>query len=91
MKKLYRFAWDCGRQGTVEGLFVADSDEVDAAIGERVYFGEILGKHSEIHGTLEASEIQVVADDPVFVQKFEEYDCASGYNPLDYLSKNREE
>ncbi|ADQ53308.1 hypothetical protein 65p300 [Aeromonas phage 65] len=51
MLKLYRFYWDAGRGGSVEGLFVEDSEVVEKYIGSDVYFGEILGKHSEVEGT----------------------------------------
>ena len=86
MKKLYRYEMDCGRAGTVEGLFTADDAEVAAAIGKDVQFGEILGKHSEVAGTLDASEFEELTDDAAFIAKFEEFHCASGYNPLDYIN-----
>lgn len=78
---LWRFYWDCGRQGDVEGVFKATKEEVDAAIGMEVYFGEILGKHSEVFGELEVGEITLESDDPLVVKNAVE----SGYNPLDYL------
>lgn len=78
---LWRFYWDCGRQGEVEGIFKAAKEEVDAAIGMEVYFGEILGKHSEVYGELEEGEITLESDDPLVVKNAIE----SGYNPLDYL------
>ena len=53
MKKLYKFYWDCGRQGDIESIFIATEKDIKANIGEEVYFGEILGKHSEIYGILE--------------------------------------
>lgn len=57
MKSLYKFEWDVGRMGELDGLFVAYDKEVKAAIGKEVYFGEVLGKHSEIYGELEESEL----------------------------------
>lgn len=75
--------------GTVEGLFVADKDAVKAAIGEEVYFGEILGKHSEVCGPLEARDIKVITDDPAVVKVFNDYELSSGYNPLSYLQKDQ--
>lgn len=78
---LWSFFWDCRRQGEVEGLFTATKEEVDAAIGKQVYFGEILGKHSDVYGTLEEGEITLESDDPLVVLNAKE----SGYNPLDYL------
>lgn len=78
---LWRFHWDCGRQGSVEGIFKATKEEVDAAIGKEVYFGEILGKHSEVYGIIEDGEIEIISDDPLIVKQATE----SGYDPLDYL------
>lgn len=78
---LWSFYWDCRRQGEVEGLFKATKEEVENAIGKKVYFGEILGKHSEVYGTIEEGEIQLVSDNPIEVMNATE----SGYNPLEYL------
>jgi hypothetical protein len=77
--------------GYVRGLFVATDDEIKAAIGRKVYFGEILGKHSEIYGTLEEKDLVRLTDDPDFIAKFKEYGCASGYSPLEYLEDEEEE
>ena len=88
MKKIYRFCWDVGRMGTVEGIFIADSNEVEKQIGKEVYFGEILGKHSEICGTLDNEDLEIKSDDPAFVEKCIEVfgdGTISGYNPLDYI------
>jgi hypothetical protein len=78
---LWSFYWDCGRQGEIEGLFKATKEEVENAIGKDVYFGEILGKHSEVYGTIEEGEIELVSDNPLEVMSATE----SGYNPLEYL------
>jgi len=82
MRKLYKYRWDFYRMGVVEGIFVAEDTDVDAAIGTHVYFGEILGKHSEVQGTLEADHLRVLTDDQDFIAKFVELGCESGYNPL---------
>lgn len=78
---LWKFYWDCGRQGDVEGLFKATKEEVQNAIGKEACFGEILGKHSDIYGTIEEGEIQLVSDNPIEVMNATE----SGYNPLNYI------
>ncbi len=91
MKHLYHFEWDCGRNGTVEGTFVAEESSVVAAMGKRVYFGEILGKHSEVLGDLGSGDIKILTSDPVFVEGFERYlPRGAGYNPLNYLSEEGE-
>jgi hypothetical protein len=90
-RALWKFEWHVGRMGTVRGLFVATDEEVEKHIGADVYFGEILGKHSEIYGTIERDDLKRLTDDEAFISKFEEYGCASGYNPLEYLREDEEE
>lgn len=90
-KALWRFHWSVGRMGDVDGLFVATDAEVEDALGREVYFGEILGKHSEVYGTLEAKDLTRLTGDPSFISKFEEYGCGNGYNPLDYLNAEEDD
>lgn len=86
---LWRFYWDCDRQGSVEGLFVATESEVKEAIGRDVYFGEILGKYSEVSGTIEDGEIKKIDLDTETVERVTKLlgDTWSGYNPLEYISR----
>lgn len=87
MKKLYKFKWDCGRQGDVEGVFVAEEEGVRDAIGKDICFGEILGKHSDIVGTLEKRDIQILSEDCRFIEQFSKIVGKIGYNPLDYVKE----
>jgi hypothetical protein len=90
-KVLWKFHWDCGRMGDVRGVFVATEDEIVVALGKRVYFGEILGKHSEVAGTLRKEDLTLLTDDQDFITKAIAYGVASnGYNPLEYLSEEEE-
>lgn len=93
MKKLYKFYWDCGRQGDVEGIFIADEKEIERAIGNEVYFGEILGKHSEIYGVLEDHDISELEVSETTIEELEKVLGRSivGYNPLDYMEDFEEE
>lgn len=83
-KAIYKFYADCGRMGFLDGVFVAEKQKVKNIIGKKVYFGEVLGKHSEIYGTIEEDEITFISDDPHFVELFEKHDLSSGYNPIEY-------
>jgi len=90
MKKyLWRFNFGCGRMGSLKGLFVATEKEVEDAIGQEAYFGEVLGKHSEIYGTIERDEIVKVELDSKTVEKVSKIlgDTWSGYNPLHYVEE----
>lgn len=81
MRKLYRFDWDCGRMGSVDGIVVADDAEVAGAIGKQINFGEILGKHSEVYGTLEEKEMTVISEDQEFIDKLVDVFKAEPENP----------
>jgi hypothetical protein len=87
MKYLYKFYWDCGRSGELEGLFVATEEEVNAAIGSEAYFGEVLGKHSEVYGTIEEGEITKLDVSPEAVEEVSKYlgSTWSGFNPLYFV------
>lgn len=90
MKAIYRMKLDFGRMGKLTGIFVAEKDEVDSAIGSEIYFGEVLGKHSEISGPLEEHDISMVTDDQQAVEMFEKYNLKTGYNPLSYIQEEEE-
>jgi hypothetical protein len=84
---LAKFNWDCGRQGSVNSLFVTTENELAELVGQTIYFGEVLGKHSDISGTLEADDVKVVSEDQEFITKLVEIigsDTISGHNPLHY-------
>lgn len=80
--------------GFIDGLFIADESKVEEAIGKEIYFGEVLGKHSDIYGTLEKEDIEVIdiGEDTV-VQIFEAFggSTLSGYNPLEYYESQKDE
>jgi len=92
MLKLYSFDWDCGRMGDLEGIFVAEESDVNNVLGKEIYFGEVLGKHSEISGEIVDGDIKVIDEDQQFITKLlnvfgleEDGGTLSGHNPLDYL------
>lgn len=87
MKGIYEFYWPMSRSADITGTFIADSEDVAKVIGKYVYFGEIAGKHSEVFGNIEASEITLKTDDQTFISMFEEImgeDWSTGINPLEY-------
>ena len=91
MKKLFKFKFDCGRMGELNGIFAADQNDIDKVMGEEIYFGEVLGKHSEIVGPLEEGDLTILSEDQEFIKKFEEIVGDIGYNPLDYIEEEGEE
>lgn len=84
---LYKFEFDCGRQGYLSGAFIAEADEIASLVGQDVYFGEVLGKHSEIYGVIEEGDIMLVTDDPQVVATLKAVNFGSGHNPLQYLEE----
>jgi hypothetical protein len=86
-KYLWKFHWDCGGEGDVDGLFVATESEVNELIGKEVYFGEILGKHSEVYGAIDEGEIVKIEVDPKAVEQITNVlgETWEGYNPLEYI------
>lgn len=94
MKGVYEFFWDYGRMGEVSGVFIADEVDVKKIIGKNIYFGEILGKHSEVYGVIEEKDIELKTNDQAFISKFEEImgeDWSTGYSPLDYYEGDEED
>lgn len=92
MKGLYKFYCDYGRMGDLEGIFVADSNEINNIIGKTVYFGEVLGKHSNIYGEIEEDDIDLLTNDQDFIVKAQEYKLVpTGYNPLSYYEGEDED
>lgn len=85
---LWKFEWDCGRQGVLKGLFAATEEEIEDAIGKIANFGEVLGKHSEVYGPIEEGEITKIDLDTETVEKVTRIigdNTWSGYNPLEYI------
>lgn len=62
---LYKFNVDCGRMGELEGAFEADESQIENLIGQDVYFGEVLGKHSEIRCEIKPEYITLIDADQV--------------------------
>lgn len=89
MKVLVKFQWDCGRMGNVNGLFIIEKEELEAAYGKNVYFGEILGKHSEIYGEIGANDFTILTDDQDYIEKTISLIGwhLSGYSPFDYMNE----
>lgn len=86
MNGLYKLNFDCGRQGQLEGIFIADVKFVDYLIENDIYvdFGEVLGKHSDICGTVGKDEIEFVTDNHEVLTIVKGFDLENGHNPFEY-------
>jgi hypothetical protein len=89
-KAVYKLNIDCGRSGTLTGLFIAKKNHVKILIENSlcVDFGEVLGKHSEIFGTVDKNEIKFVSDTNEVIDIIEEFELETGCNPFDYTAIN---
>ena len=84
MKAIYKFEENCGRHGMLQGIFVAEEDDIKKSIGKTVVFGEVLGKHSDVTVELTEDHFDKVTDDPTAVRIFLSYDLSCGYCPFDF-------
>ncbi len=67
-KTLIKYSHDCGRMGSLDSTEVIDENELrllDFAIeqGIEIYFGEVLGKHSEVICEINAYNVTVLSED----------------------------
>lgn len=85
--------FDCGRMGVLSGIFIADTEAMNELIKseKEVYFGEVLGKHSEVNGPIEDCDVELVTTDEKVIAIFEEHDLSSGFNPFDYIDDEEED
>ena len=90
-KAVWKFYWDCGRQGHIDSLFVATRIQILEMVDRYCYFGEVLGKHSEIAQYLEAKDFTFVSGDDSFVRIFEERVGSVGHNPLEHFEEETDE
>ncbi len=92
-KILVKFHQYYGRMGSLDGLFVTTKAKLERLYGKEVYFGEVLGKHSDICSEMDASLFRVLDLSPDVVEKLET-ECGStisGMNPFDYYEESDEE
>lgn len=80
MKILVRFTFR-GYRGKLVGLYITTEERLAALIGKHVYFGEVLGKHSEVEGKMEASMFEVIKADQDKLEWFEKSVGSVGTNP----------
>jgi len=85
-KALYKFHFDCGKNGKLYGLFLADENKVKELIESKrnIYFGQVLGEKSEVMGPIEENDLTFITNDEKVIAVVEYYDMENGFNPFDY-------
>lgn len=92
MKGLYKANIDCGRAGNLYGLFIADVESINELIESKrvIEFGEVLGKHSDISGNLEPTDVTLVTTDEAFIAQAEALQLCVGINPFAFITDEDE-
>ncbi len=97
-KAVYTFDCDFYRGGSVCGTFVQEIQKIDDAKRQdhSIYFGEVLGKHSQIEAYFSDLDLKKITDDEKLVDAFEEIlrlanKTHFGYNPFDYIEEYDDE
>lgn len=85
MKALYKMQFDCGRMGSLSGVFIADSEDVKYLLDNTISvdFGEVLGKHSDVSGCLANDEIELITTDENVIKVVEQHRLENGYDPFE--------
>ena len=91
MRKIYKFSADFGRMGWISSIFSAEEEDINITIGKEIYFGEVLGKHSEICFILNKSHLEEITSNQEFIKTFDMLCCSTGMNPIHYVNEEVEE
>lgn len=100
----FEFHRGFGRHGTLSGFFISTPEFVKSCEGKVAYFGEVLGKHSNIEIVISEGDFHMM-DPSEYSQeeivKFAEiiggmesgdrWSTISGYNPIDYITEWEED
>jgi len=87
MQKLYKFHLVCGKLGYIDGLFIADDDEVGLLSGKTIYFGEVSGRWLETYEIIDESNLTIITDDCHEIKRLKALfgtNTLCGCNPLMY-------
>lgn len=81
------------REGSLEGLFICTEKELESLNSATVYFGEALGKHSEVYSDTVYENCTVLSSNQDALRDLEVMfgrKTLSGINPLHYLGEDCE-
>lgn len=93
MKVIVSFYVDYGRMGDLNGIFICEKEALENLYGKEIYFGEVLGKHSEVVVEVDEGCFEIKTNDQDFIAKFIEImgdGTISGYNPFDFIDEDEE-
>ena len=95
MMSLWKFDVNYFRHGHIFGLFIAEESKVLQAIhsGQTVYFGEILGKYSEItYDFRDHDFVKILLSQETLQELCDAFQSTDlvGINPLNYIGEEEE-
>ncbi len=73
-KKICKYVLDFYRSANLEGVFIMTDDELELIKdldGKTIQYGEVAGKHSDVHCDLKFKDIEILSDKPEEVAFFE--------------------
>ena len=85
IKGLYRFFAYLGYKGTLEGAFIATTQEINNLIGQYASFEESLNTEETIGFIIKPEHLILVTDDEYVVNTLENRNFCVGVNPLDHI------
>jgi hypothetical protein len=93
---LVKFSVGYGRAGKLEGLFITTPEDLAKVCKTTIYFGEVLGKHSEVEMDFEMGDFKLLSTNEFYIRTLQrKFDTNShtlmGYNPVEYLRDQEEE
>jgi hypothetical protein len=91
MKAIYKYYVNCGRMGSLEGLFVEEKEDIAKRIDCLIHFGECLGKHSNVNLPFEERHLTIVSEDARDIEVLERLGITSvGTNPMEHHYVDKE-
>lgn len=87
MNTLYKMHIDCGRSGDLYATFVSTSEDILSLLDQKINFGEVLGKHSDVSVEMKTDMFTVITEDQEFIKMFMELGLESGHVPFYYIEQ----
>lgn len=85
-KAVYEWELDYGRYGRLAGVLALTEQETKVLSSTYIYFGEALGKHTEVTAD-DGLELSLISEDPVVVAFFEEKGPFGTHIPWDCIKE----
>jgi len=85
MRSIYRYKWSYEDKIRLEGLFIADNEELKKVMGKTVPLSKYLPKYAGLIVKLGAKDFQPITSNESAIKVFDYFKLETGFNPLNYL------